>query len=413
VLHARTIQPATARNLHPSAGQVKRADLSDVTDLRPSSDGASPASTLASPNGKPVTASPNGQPVTASPNGQPVTASPNGQPVTASQRLAVAWGAAPQRSRAERPTLSRTRLRLTSRRAAATPGSRRQVVWMVALTVLVLLTGGGTMAALMRQPSTGRADQAGNQGIVPGGPGAAAARAAAARWVSREVSRSDIIGCDAVMCTALVDAGVPSSDLLVLRPTAPDPLGADVLVATRVLQSQFGPRLRTEYAPAVLASFGKGSSAVAVRLVATYGAAAYELALRRDLAARQTAGTQLIGNKRIKLPATAEAQLAKGQVDPRLLITLPALAAKHPIRVVAFFDRAPGASSGVPLAGVELSGVDPLAGLSARAYLSWLTSFLRGQQTVYRAASVSTVTHDGHSVVSVRFTWPTPIGLLH
>src|SRR5215470_4396808 len=223
----------------PGTGARSSTDGRSGTGRRPASDGASPASTLASPNG---------------------------QAVTASLPLAVAWGA-PQRPRAGRLTLSRRRPRLISQRTAATPSGRRQVVWMVALTVLVLLTAAGTMAALMRQPSTGRGDRAGNQGNVPGGQGAAAARAAAARWVSREVSRSDIIGCDAVMCTALVDAGVPSSDLLVLRPTAPDPLGADVLVATPVLQSQFGRRLRTEYAPAVLASFGKGSSAVAVRLV--------------------------------------------------------------------------------------------------------------------------------------------------
>src|SRR5215471_17054505 len=208
VLHARKIQPATARNLHPSAGQVKRADLSAVTDRqpgtdrhfatdrrpgtgarsstdgrsgtgrRPASDGASPASTLASPNG---------------------------QAVTASLPLAVAWGA-PQRPRAGRLTWSRRRPTLISQRMVATPGGRRQMVWMVALTVLVLLTAAGTMAALMRQPSTGRGDRAGNQGNVPGGRGAADARAAAARWVSREVSRSDIIGCDAVMCTALVGA---------------------------------------------------------------------------------------------------------------------------------------------------------------------------------------------------------------
>jgi len=222
-----------------------------------------------------------------------------------------------------------------------------------------------------------------------------------------------MIGCDAVMCADLLKAGVPSSDLLVLRSTAPDPLGADVLVATPLLQSHFGSRLRTEYAPTVLASFGRGPARVDVRLVANYGAAAYNLALRRDLAARRTVGHQLIGNRRIALPSAAENELATGKVDPRLLITLPALAAKHPIRILAFFDRPPGASSGVPLAGVKLSGTDRKARMLPSAYLRWLTSFLRKQQSVYRAATVTAATHHGHRVVSVRFTWPSPIGLLH
>ena len=281
---------------------------------------------------------------------------------------------------------------------------------MVLLSVLVLITAAGTLVALIRHPGGhGRGAQRGLAALS----GAAAARASAAQWVSSQVSRSDMIGCDAVMCADLLKAGVPSSDLLVLRSTAPDPLGADVLVATPLLQSHFGSRLRTEYAPTVLASFGRGPARVDVRLVANYGAAAYNLALRRDLAARRTVGHQLIGNRRIALPSAAENELATGKVDPRLLITLPALAAKHPIRILAFFDRPPGASSGVPLAGVKLSGTDRKARMLPSAYLRWLTSFLRKQQSVYRAATVTAATHHGHRVVSVRFTWPSPIGLLH
>jgi hypothetical protein len=292
------------------------------------------------------------------------------------------------------------------------PGGGRQVLWMAGLTVLLMLTAAGTAVNLMRQPATGRGGQTAGHNL-PGVPGAVAARSAAAEWVSSEISRSSIIGCDAVMCADLLKVGVPSADLLVLKPTRLDPLGSDVVVATPVVQSEFGSRLRTEYAPTVLASFGNGTATVDVRLVADSGAAAYELAIRRDLAARQTAGAQLIANKRITLPAAAQKQLAAGKIDPRLLITLPALAARHPIRILGFFDRAPGASSGVPLAGVKLAGADPQAGLPPHAYLRWLTSFLRRQQSIYRAASVSIATRHGRSAVSVRFTWPTPIGLLH
>jgi hypothetical protein len=283
---------------------------------------------------------------------------------------------------------------------------------MAALTVLVLLTATGTTVALLGQHRGGK-PALGSRGGGTALAGAAASRVAAARWVSREINRSEIIGCDKVMCGVLMKSGVPSADLLPITPSSQDPLGADVLVATPVLQSQFGSRLSTEYAPAVLASFGTGNARVEVRVVASYGARAYQLALNRDLAARDVLGTQLVGNSRIALPVSAETELAAGQVDPRLLITLPALAQKHPIRVIAFYDRAPGASSGVPLSGVRLAGWDPTAGLSGHEYLRWLVSFLRKQQSVYRAADVATTWRNGRAIVSVRFARPNPIGLLH
>lgn len=310
---------------------------------------------------------------------------------------------------------------------ASGSGHRRHAAWLAALTVLVLLTAAGTLAALFgqhaasEQAARGRsgnaaADRGSGAALSAGGralAGATTSRAATANWVAREVSRSAIIGCDTVMCGALVKAGVPSGDLLVIRPGRQDPLGADVIVATPALRGQFGARLRTTYAPAVLASFGSGGSRIDVRVIAAYGAGAYQLALNRDLAARELLGTQIVGNSRIALPADAQTELAAGQVDPRLLITLPALAHQHAIRVIAFYDHAPGASSGVPLSGVQLAGSDPRAGLPARKYLRWLVNFLRSQRSVYRAGYISAASHHGRTVVFVRFARPNPIGLLH
>jgi hypothetical protein len=373
VLRSRKMLPATARALHPSASKVQRPEAQVATE-------------------------------------RIERGSPGGHEAGTSASLAATWGAEPWQSPVMRRIWQRSRPWGTRQPSPTGSSSRRHVLWMVSLSVLVLVTAAGTLVALMRQ-SAG-SGQGARQGLGALSS-AAAARAAAAHWVSSQVSRSEMIGCDTVMCSDLLKAGVRSSDLLVLKSAAPDPLGADVLVATAILQSKFGTRLRTEYAPTVLASFGRGPAKIDVRLVANSGAAAYNLALRRDLAARRAVGAQLIGNRRIALPSAAQTDLAAGKVDPRLLITLPALASKHPIRILAFFDRPPGASSGVPLAGVKLSGTDPKAGMMPRAYLRWLTSFLRSQQTVYRAASVSAITHHGHPVVSVRFTWPSPIGLLH
>jgi hypothetical protein len=284
---------------------------------------------------------------------------------------------------------------------------RRHVVWLAALTVLLLLTATGTTVALLGQGSHSPKPGVGGGKVLAG---AAAARARAATWVSREVSRSAI---DAVMCRLLVKAGVPSSDLMLINPSREDPLGADVIVATPLLQSQFGSRLGTEYAPAVLASFGAGDVRVDVRVIAADGADAYQQALTRDITARELQGTQIVGNSRIALPPTAKTELAAGQVDPRLLITLPALAHRYPVRVLAFYNRGPDASSGVPLSGVKLAGSDPEAGLPAHAYLRWLVSFLHSQRSLYRAASVRTAWLHGRAVVFIKFALPSPVGLLN
>ena len=88
---------------------------------------------------------------------------------------------------------------------------------------------------------------------------AAANRGQAAAWIAQQVLPSVLIGCDPLMCQALEAANVSASRLSVVQPSAPDPLGVEVIVATSALRSQFGPRLATVYAPLVLASFGSGA----------------------------------------------------------------------------------------------------------------------------------------------------------
>jgi len=300
----------------------------------------------------------------------------------------------------------RTRPRLVG---VSAPGGRHRL-WLTALTVLVVLTAAGTTLALLRAraPQTKPVSPNTQAGLSY----AAGVRASTARWVAREITRGAIIACDAVMCGDLYRAGVPSASLSEIKSSAPDPFGTDVIVATPALRSVFGSRLDSEYAPSILATFGHGPSQVQVRVVAADGAAAYLTALSRDLAARKTVGDQLAGNSRIAMPSGARAQLVAGLVDPRLLLMLPALAAQHPIKVVAFFDQAPGAGPYVPLTGVELSGTDRRAGLRARAYSGWLVSFARTQIAQFQASSITTAHNNGRPVVFVRFSRPTPLGLI-
>src|ERR1700683_5232479 len=104
---------------------------------------------------------------------------------------------------------------------------------------------------------------------------AAANRDQAADWIAQQMLPSVLIGCDPLMCQALSAAGVSASRLSVVQPSAPDPLGVEVIVATPALRSQFGPRLATVYAPLLLASFGSGEQQIDVRYLAPGGTAAF------------------------------------------------------------------------------------------------------------------------------------------
>jgi hypothetical protein len=240
----------------------------------------------------------------------------------------------------------------------------------------------------------------------------AAVRSEAAAWVAQQVSPDAIVACDPAMCAALQARGIAPGDLLVLRPSAADPLGSDVVMATAAVRSQFGSRLASVYAPEVIASFGTGELRIDVRAVAPDGAAAYRATLAADLAARRAAGRQLLRNSRISATAPARSDLVTGRVDARLLITLAAVAADAPLRITGFADAGPGAGPDVPLRAVQLATPLPAAG-SAAAIRNML-AFVRAQRPPFRPARAGIVRGAaGSPVLSVEFAAPSPAGLLH
>jgi hypothetical protein len=240
---------------------------------------------------------------------------------------------------------------------------------------------------------------------------AAAARSQAASWVTREVSKSAIVACDPAMCAALQAAGLPAANFQVLSATAADPLGADLVVATPAVRMQFGTRLASVYAPAVMAQFGTGAAQVAVRVLAPNGAAAYRTGLSQDVLARKSVAAQLLGNRQIKVAASARAELAAGRVDARLLLMLAALANKHRVSVLSFGDIGPGADPQLPLCSAELAGSDHPASMSQSSYVRWLQDFLHGQRPPYNSQTSANRLR-GQTVVSIKFAMPSPLGLL-
>ena len=323
------------------------------------------------------------------------------------QELSRRTPAAPARQ-ADPPWLAvaSTTVRLWLERHHRHPvGRRRRLVFALSALVAMALGAGVTLAFTQRGPEQaasppGKSGPASNALQV-----AAADRHQAAAWIAQQVASSVVVACDPEMCNELQQSGFPAGQLMELQPSAPDPLGSLVVVATPVIRNQFGTRLASVYAPQVIASFGSGAERVDIRYIAPDGTAAFESQLATDQKARIAAGEQLLTNKHVQASAAARQALMAGQVDPRLLVTLSALAHQMPLHLVTFDDPSPGVSSDVPLRGAEIGAATP-AGLPA------MVAFLRAQQSQY-APAVASITQvaKGQSVVTVRYDAPGPMGL--
>jgi hypothetical protein len=288
------------------------------------------------------------------------------------------------------------------------PGQARWLAVIVAGLVAVVLLAGAAAMVL-----SGRARQgAGPTGAAKAVAAAAAARQRAAGWVAGQASPDAIVACDPAMCAALGARGVPAGRLLVLGPARADPLGSDLVVATAAVRGQFGARLAGVYAPVTVASFGSGTARIDVRVVAPDGAAAYRAVLAADVRARAAAGEQLLRNRSIHVSAAARAALADGEVDPRLLVTLAALAHLHPLDITGFGRPSPGASAGVPLRSALVTGATP-PGSRHPVSLRSLMVILQAQRSPYLPSSLEIVRiPPGGAVLRIGYPVPSPLGLL-
>ena len=235
----------------------------------------------------------------------------------------------------------------------------------------------------------------------------ATVRDEAAKWIAGQVAPGAVVACDPAMCAALQSDGLSASRLLALGTASADPLGSDLVVATSAVRNQFGARLENVYAPALIARFGSGAGQIDIRAIAPDGTAAYQSALAADRRSRINAGTQLLRNPRIAVSAAAQAALSEGDVDPRLLMMLAALAVEQPVRVSAFGDPSPGAGQAVPLRGAQLAALR--SGAQAGSSLRSMLSFFAAQQQPFLPLRAGLA---GTSALTVEYPAPSPLGLL-
>jgi hypothetical protein len=282
------------------------------------------------------------------------------------------------------------------RRQAVTVVVAAAVVTVAALAVSGVFAGTAVPAARARvaaTPTPAKATRHPTPVPVP------AAQTVAAAWIATQLSSGAIIACDPAMCTVLQSYGVTAGRLMPLKPGSPNPRGTTVVVTSGPADGQLAA-----YAPAVVASFGSGSGQVQVRATEPGGAAAYAAALRADLAARMSAGAQLLRNNRIRFTAEDAAELRAGEVDTRLLATLAALSSQFSFSVTAFGDTSPGAA--------VLYRVVNIAGEGA-AELGSALALVEAQVPPYLPAKAMIV-HPaaGKPSLSIEFAAPSPLGLL-
>jgi hypothetical protein len=295
--------------------------------------------------------------------------------------------------------------------AAGTAAGRGPRVAVAAALVVVITAAASVTAVLLSRGSADRTDRTGQAGDQVAGQAAVSRRAAA--WVASQVSHDARVACDKAMCDALTAQGFPGRHLQLIRPGSADPLRSDVVVVTPAVRRQFGGGLAAVWAPDALVSFGSGTAAITVRVIARQGAAAYQSALRADLRLRRVEGAGLLATGHVTATATARKQLMSGLVDARLIVVLTALASVHPVDIVAFGPPSAGASAGLPLRVADLAQTDRAAKLTRSDYVRFLLKVLHKQPAGYRPESAGPArAGDGRPVFRIEFTAPSPLGLL-
>ena len=274
------------------------------------------------------------------------------------------------------------------------------------LTVCVVVAAAAVVSIVQVSGTSSRTASAARPQAVPPAWARGAAgtvRTQAATWAASQLSSAETVGCDPLMCAALRAHGVAASRLVPVTAGAAD---TDVVVASPSAAGQ-------QNAPVLLASFGSGANLVEVRTAPPGGSAAYQRAVAADLAARRSAGAQLLHSQRIGVAGPAAAQLQAGQVDSRLLIMLAMLASQHPWQVVAFGGASPGvAVAQAPFRQVTITGPDA-------ADLAASLAMMRAQNAPYQPAQAAIVhlpggqgVPRGQPALRIDFAAPSPLGLL-
>jgi serine/threonine protein kinase len=284
--------------------------------------------------------------------------------------------------------------------------------WRAAAVVasVLLVVGVCGTALVLAQSGTRPPRPAGSHGGTSGAlRSEAAIRAKAVSWILQQVSRSAVVSCDIQVCASLANKGFPLSNLWTLGPQSNDPLNSNLVVATAAVRAQFGNRLTSVYAPAVIASFGSGNARIEILLNYPGGAKGYRAAEPTAARDRKIADAQLLKNSQITFSPKARNQLRRANIDPRLPQLIAMMVQRHPVRIVDFGDQSPGGGPASLLRSVDLATPDRAAHLTSRAFARWIHRIISAQRAQYLPTSRQVRLPTGQAVVRIQYGAPSPL----
>jgi hypothetical protein len=246
---------------------------------------------------------------------------------------------------------------------------------------------------------------------APPDPAITADLAQAAIWANAQAGASTAVACDAQTCPVLTASGIPVAQQVQIQVNPQSLSSAGIVIVTPAVRNFFSnhPALGADIAPEVLARFGQ----ITVQPVDPAGGSAYQAELSQDVQARIQVGKQLLNSSDVTGTPVAEAQLAAGDVDSRVLLAIQALAQQQAVYIVAFGDSGPGVSAGVPFRAVELGVTDPTGAMAPAQYVQSMIALLNGHATFPAFAHARQVTlADGQTVAQIQWALPLQLGLL-
>jgi hypothetical protein len=308
------------------------------------------------------------------------------------------------------PRVAWTSLRVLVKRGLGTRRGRRIAL---GLATALALTAAGLGFVLLTRDST-RSMSTNGESPSPSADAVAAAdttRSMAAAWIVENVAEGTIVACDPAACADLESMGYLATALVPLSIDNADVRQADLVMMTSAVRARLGPTLDQLVAPTPLAIFGTADASVEVREISLDGPDGYQQRWAADRADRLSAGRALAMARGLHLRGQARTQLARGNVDSRILTTLPPLLAAHDIWISRFAVSGPEGSRGI-LRIVEIDHIDGRKIQDGAGRTAFVVGYFRSQRPPFMPSAVEVSSGAQGLVLRVTYPAPSPLGLL-
>ncbi len=301
-------------------------------------------------------------------------------------------------------------MRVLARRSLGT--RRRRGLALGFASAIALVAASLTFLALTRDSALSRpADGRSPAPSVDVVAAADAIRSTAAAWIVENVARGTILACDPAACADVESRGYLPTALVPLRTDRADIRQAELVLVTSAVRARLGATLDQLVTPTPLAVFGTGETAVEVQEISLDGPDGYQQRSAADRADRVSAGRALATARGLHLGRQARGHLVQGNVDGRILTTLPPLLAAHDLWVSRFATSGPEGRGGI-LRVAEIDHIDGQEIREGTAETAAVVEYFRSQRPPFLPSAVEVTSGAQGLVLRVTYPAPSPLGLL-